>query len=725
MARSEAAQARSEAAQARGEAAQARSEAARPRSEAARSEAARPRSEAARSEAARSEAARSEAARSEAARSEAARSEAARSEAARSEAAQAQARSEREAESPAARGAASALSVPAASAPTRRAESASARSAERPLAQSAEGAPDRNSDGAGSRTAGSAGPRDAEGAVSRGAEDGSPRGSGSPAGSPVANPSAGGENPTDWRRPERRRGHGRRGGRRRRRNRNGQPFPDEGGPPQEGPTSAVATAPGGNADVRGEAPGQGEFGFAQTVDDSAVQVEFDDGLEGELEEAAGEPRVDRRGEAPAGQRGARTDRPGRQDPRGRPGQRPAPEPSQGRGQRGERPFRERPDRPRPDAPPAEPMPAEVSGVLNLEHGGFGTLRQEETNWLPAKTDIFVPLRLIQQHKLREGSLIAGRVTRGQKHKYALVEVTTVDGKNPNEVKNAPAFKTLTTVDPDFHYATGDITEEVSMRIVDLLCPIGRGQRGLIVAPPRTGKTTLLKQFAAGIEQGYPDVHLFVLLVDERPEEATDWKRSTKGHVFASTSDESPKMHVALAEAVWTRCMRLVELGQDVVLLLDSLTRLSRAYNSLSAGSGRTMSGGLDSRAMERPRQIFGSARNTEKAGSLTILGTALIDTGSRMDQLIFEEFKGTGNMELVLSRRLADRRIFPAIDIEKSGTRKEEKILSSKKLRSVHILRRVLQRMNPYESMELLITKLDEVKHTDEFLKRFEVDPEA
>jgi transcription termination factor Rho len=221
------------------------------------------------------------------------------------------------------------------------------------------------------------------------------------------------------------------------------------------------------------------------------------------------------------------------------------------------------------------------------------------------------------------------------------------------------------------------------------------------------------------------VHLFVLLVDERPEEATDWKRSTKGKVFASTADETPKTHVALAEAVWARCTRLVEMGQDVVLLLDSITRLSRAYNNLAGGSGRTMSGGLDSRAMERPRQIFGSARNTEKAGSLTILATALIDTGSRMDTLIFEEFKGTGNMELVLSRRLSDRRIFPAIDIEKSGTRKEEKILSSKKLKSVHILRRVLSRMNPYESMELLITKLDEVSATDEFLKRFEIDPEA
>jgi transcription termination factor Rho len=441
-----------------------------------------------------------------------------------------------------------------------------------------------------------------------------------------------------------------------------------------------------------DAPGQSEFEFGV----GAVEQEFDDGLEGEMDDVRGE--------------GAGVE---------------APAQPQQAHQHGRRPWPQRPPHPGPQRPPPEPIPAEGSGVLILEHGGFGTLRQEATSWLPARTDIFVPMRLIQQHKLREGALVTGRLTRGQKHKYALVDVRSVDGKNPNEAKNALQFKNLVTIDPDFHYAVGDITGEVSMRILDLLCPVGRGQRGLITAPPRTGKTTLLKQFAKGIELGYPDVQLFVLLVDERPEEATDWKRSTAGKVFASTSDESPRTHVTLAEAVWKRCMHLVELGQDVVLLLDSITRLSRAYNNLAGGNGRTMSGGLDSRAMERPRQIFGSARNTENAGSLTILGTALIETGSRMDQLIFEEFKGTGNMELVLSRRLADRRIFPAIDIERSGTRKEEKILSSKKLRSIHILRRVLQRMNPYEAMELLITKLDEVEATDDFLKRFEIDPEA
>lgn len=373
----------------------------------------------------------------------------------------------------------------------------------------------------------------------------------------------------------------------------------------------------------------------------------------------------------------------------------------------------------------EPIPLEGEGILVKEMGGFGTLRQKATRYLPSKSDIFVPERFIQQFKLRDGSLIKGKLGRGHKHKYALNEVYTVDGKPPMEMRNLPEFRTLTSVDPDFHYAVGDVTDEVSMRILDLLCPVGRGQRGLIVAPPRSGKTTILRQFAKGIEVGYPDVHLMVLLVDERPEEATEWLRSTKGEVFVSTSDESPKNHVQVAEFVWRRAMRLVEIGQDVVLLLDSITRLARAYNNLHGGSGKTMSGGLDSKAMERPRQFFGSARNTEKAGSLTILGTTLVDTGSRMDQLIFEEFKGTGNMELVLSRRLADRRIFPAIDIEKSGTRKEEKLISSKKLRQLQILRRVLSRMHWAEAMDLLITRLTDVEKTDDFLKRFEVDPEA
>jgi transcription termination factor Rho len=459
-----------------------------------------------------------------------------------------------------------------------------------------------------------------------------------------------GDERTDWRSPDRRRGGGRRGGRRRRRGRGGD-GQGGGNPQQSQPAAQSQAAPA-------QAP-EGEF-YPENESES-------DGSATSL--------------APA---------------------------------RSQQQYQQQ-----------EALPREGGGILVNEMGGFGTLRQAETNYLAARTDIFVPGRLIQQHRLREGSFVEGRLGRGQRHKYALNDVFRVDGKPPAEVRNLPEFRSLTSIDPDFHYATGDITDEVSMRIIDLLCPIGRGQRGLIVAPPRSGKTTILRQFAKGIEQGYPDVQLMVLLVDERPEEATEWKRTVKGHVYCSTSDESPRSHVQIAEFVWKRAMRLVELGQDVVLLLDSITRLARAYNNLGGGSGKTMSGGLDSKAMERPRQFFGSARNTEKAGSLTILGTTLVDTGSRMDQLIFEEFKGTGNMELVLSRKLADRRIFPAIDIEKSGTRKEEKLLSARKLKSVQILRRVLTRMHFAEAMDLLITKLQDVEKTDDFLKRFEVDPEA
>ena len=364
-------------------------------------------------------------------------------------------------------------------------------------------------------------------------------------------------------------------------------------------------------------------------------------------------------------------------------------------------------------------------MLVLEPGGWGLLRRIEAQYLPSKDDVWVPQHLIARLKLRDGSVISGPCTRGQQHKYELKAVDTVDGKDPREVLNLVPFKKLVSIDPDFHYAAGDITGDVSMRVLDIISPVGRGSRGLIVAPPRSGKTILMRKFANAITEGYPDVHLMVLLVDERPEEATEWKRATKGEVFVSTNDEDTRNHVALAEVVWKRATRLVELGQDVVLLLDSITRLARAYNNLEGGSGRTMSGGLDSRAMERPRGFFGSARNTETAGSLTILGTTLIETGSRLDQLVFEEFKGTGNLEIVLSRKLADRRIFPAIDIELSGTRKDEKLHSATRLKRIHTLRRVLLKMNFVEAMELLINKLEDVEKTDDFLKRFEVDPEA
>ncbi len=374
-----------------------------------------------------------------------------------------------------------------------------------------------------------------------------------------------------------------------------------------------------------------------------------------------------------------------------------------------------------------PAPKEAEGLLVLEKGNHGQLRCLANDYIPSNKDVYVSPRLVQKYRLVDGSIIKGGVRRGQgKRKFELIDVDTIDGMPRDEVKQVRPFKTLTSIDPDFHYALGDGSGEVSLKVLDLLCPVGRGQRGLIVAPPRSGKTVLLQQFAKAVEKIYPEVNLMVMLVDERPEEATEWKRTIgEDKVFVSTNDEMPKKHVELAESMWRRCKRLVELGEDVILLLDSITRLGRAYNNVKGDSGRTMSGGLDSRALERPKQFFGAARNTENAGSLTILGTTLVDTGSRMDQVIFEEFKGTGNMELVLNRRLADRRIFPAIDVVKSGTRKEEKLHSSKRLRRVGILRRVLMRMHFAEAMELLVTKLDEVELIDDFLGRFDIDPEA
>ncbi len=408
---------------------------------------------------------------------------------------------------------------------------------------------------------------------------------------------------------------------------------------------------------------------------------------------------------------------------GRDGAANGSKPRQGRRRRGARGGADAGQRrqPSPDA-----ATSEAEGLLLIEHASHGHLRDRERSWLPDRGDVHVSPRLTQRYGLRSGSIVKGPCGRGNgRHKRELLDVTTVDGKPPMEVSALPEFKTLVTIDPDFHYAVGDMTGDLSLRILDLLCPVGRGQRGLIVAPPRSGKTILMQKFALAIEEHYEDVHPIVLLVDERPEEATEWTRTMKrGDVFVSTNDEPAKNHVELCEAVWMRCRRLVEMGEDVVLVLDSITRMARAYNHVHGNSGKTMSGGIDSRAMERPKQFFGSARNTEAAGSLTILGTTLVETGSRMDQVIFEEFKGTGNMELVLSRKLADRRVFPAIDIERSGTRKEEKLMRSDRLRLVHTLRRVLTRMHFAEAMELLLTRLDESATNDDFLKRFEIDPD-
>jgi transcription termination factor Rho len=369
----------------------------------------------------------------------------------------------------------------------------------------------------------------------------------------------------------------------------------------------------------------------------------------------------------------------------------------------------------------------TEGLILIDKQKHGDLRATDRGWLKTNQDVHVVPRLVEKYKLKEGSLIKGPYIKGHgRAKFDLLDVETVDGLPPEEAGKFRPFKSFTSIAPDFHYNVGDLSGDLSLRIIDLLAPVGRGQRGLLVAPPRSGKTMILQAFAKALEEHFPDVHLMVLLIDERPEEATEWRRSIDpSQVFVSTNDETAKKHTQLCEAVFKRAKRLVEMGEEVFLLVDSLTRMGRAYNNVKGNSGKTMSGGIDSRALEIPKQFFGLARNTETAGSLTILATALIETGSQMDRVIFEEFKGTGNMELVLSRKLADRRIFPAIDIERSGTRKEERLFSLAKLRQMHTLRRVLTRMHFAEAMELLVTKLDEVPTNADFLKRFEVDPEA
>jgi transcription termination factor Rho len=370
---------------------------------------------------------------------------------------------------------------------------------------------------------------------------------------------------------------------------------------------------------------------------------------------------------------------------------------------------------------------EVSGIIEIRKDGTGFLRRFENDLAERKDDPVVPVTMVRKFGLRNGMLLVGRAWPGRGSQGARMDfLASIDGLDLNERSKAPGFKKLTVIDPDFHYELGTAEHEhqLSMRILDLLAPIGRGQRGLLVAPPRTGKTTFLQGIALSMEELYPDVHLMVLLIDERPEEATYWRRSVKnGEVYVSTMDEKPQNHVRLAELVQFRAERLVEQGKEVVILLDSITRLTRAFNNTVSGkNAKTMSGGLDSRVFQKPKSFFGSARNTEEAGSLTILATALVDTGSRMDQVIYEEFKGTGNMEVTLDRSLADRRVFPAINITATGTRKEEKLFTRQTMRKVNILRRVLSRMRPREAVEMLIDRLAMYPSNREFLDAFSLD---
>ena len=384
--------------------------------------------------------------------------------------------------------------------------------------------------------------------------------------------------------------------------------------------------------------------------------------------------------------------------------------------------------PKADDVPFGPQPRiEVSGILEMNPDGQGWLRRIEANYVPEDQDPYVPAALSRAENLRPGQEIVGMAER-IKGRPTVVDITSVGGQTPDEAQSLPIFKQLTSIDPVERFVLeggvpepGDNGSTHSMRVLDLITPIGRGQRGLITAPPRSGKTILLQQIANRISTTYPDVHLIVLLVDERPEEATHFRRTVQGEVIASTNDEPADRHCRVTELTIERAKRLVEQGRDVVIVMDSLTRLGRAYNVTVRNSGRTLSGGVDSRTLEKPKAFFGAARNAENGGSLTILATALIETGSRMDEVIFEEFKGTGNMELVLSRELAERRVWPAIDINRSGTRKEELLLPSEVYRKVVMLRRVMSQMHPVEAMQLLMAKIRETQDNQKFLASFEV----
>jgi transcription termination factor Rho len=358
------------------------------------------------------------------------------------------------------------------------------------------------------------------------------------------------------------------------------------------------------------------------------------------------------------------------------------------------------------------------GVLEVLPDGFGFLRAPDYNYLPGPDDIYVSPSQIRKFDLHTGDTVSGQIRspkEGERY-FALIKVEAVNFEPPEKAREKVFFENLTPLYPQGRLLLETEPENLSGRVLDLMTPVGKGQRGLIVAAPRTGKTMLLQSLATSIARNHPEVYLIVLLIDERPEEVTDMQRSVKGEVISSTFDEPAQRHVQVAEMVIEKAKRLVEHKKDVVILLDSITRLARAYNTIVPASGKILSGGVDSNALQRPKRFFGAARNIEEGGSLTIIATALVDTGSRMDEVIFEEFKGTGNMEIHLDRKLVDRRVFPAIDIQKSGTRKEELLLPKEDLNRVYVLRKVLTPLSPVEAMELLLSKMSKTKGNSEFL---------
>ncbi len=359
------------------------------------------------------------------------------------------------------------------------------------------------------------------------------------------------------------------------------------------------------------------------------------------------------------------------------------------------------------------------GVLEILPDGYGFLRS--SNCLPERNDTYVSPSQIKRFGLRDGDTIDGviRAPKNDERYFALIKVEAVNGAPPEESRRRPNFRELTPLHPDDLLKLEHDPTDLSTRIIDLFCPIGKGQRGLIVSPPKAGKTTLLKEIARGINANHPEVTLFVLLVDERPEEVTDFTRSIEaGEVIAATFDQEPRHHTRIAELVTNRAKRLVEMGKDVVILMDSITRLARAYNLSVPSSGKLLSGGMDPTALYKPKEFFGAARNIEEGGSLTIIATALIDTGSKLDQVVFEEFKGTGNMELILDRNLSNKRIYPAIDVEQSGTRKEELLMPAKVLNRVWILRKMMSNLNdPQKALEFVKSKMEATKDNEQFLE--------
>jgi transcription termination factor Rho len=372
----------------------------------------------------------------------------------------------------------------------------------------------------------------------------------------------------------------------------------------------------------------------------------------------------------------------------------------------------------PQPPPQQPTDSTVRGVLEVGEKGFGFLRNPARSFQISPNDIYVSPDIIRRFKLRPGLEIEGRAVPPKKGSPQLAEIFKMNGQPPEKWTSLKKFDDLTSLNPNERFFLETVPDRYTTRVVDLIAPVGKGTRGLIVAAPRTGKTTLLHHIADAVLSNHPDVHTMVLLVDERPEETTDFRRSVKGgEVIASTNDQTIDEHVRTAKMAIERAKRMVEFGRDVFIVLDSITRLARAFNNYIGSTGRTMTGGLDARAMEQPRRIFASARKAEEGGSLTIIATALVDTGSRMDELIFQEFKGTGNSELVLDRKIAEQRFWPAVDINASGTRREELLLAPKDLEAITRLRRALSGAPPIEALQRLLTGMSKFKTNKEFLK--------